>query len=79
MITATQLVNYSGTTRIVKPSTLQSWIDKGWYQQRIDAGYTYAIGCGRFVIGKCKCSKCQRPNGGWERKKILQNNKLLSE
>lgn len=68
--------NYQGSIRIHKPSTLQSWIDKGWFKQHIESGYTFAIGCGRFRIGKCECSRCAKPNGGWERKLVLQRNKI---
>lgn len=63
---------YHGTIRIKKASTLQSWIDKGWYQQQIDNGYTFATGCGRFVIGQCICRRCKRPNGALEFKKIIE-------
>jgi len=28
-----------GTIRIKKATTLQQWIDKGWYQREIDNGY----------------------------------------
>lgn len=69
--------NYHGSIRIQKASTLQSWIDKGWFKEHTDNGYTFAIGCGRFKIGPCECSRCKRPNGGWERKKVLVQNKLI--
>jgi hypothetical protein len=54
----------SGSVRIKKATTLQSWIDKGWYQAQIDKGYIFASGCGRFRIEECKCSSCrkQKPN-----------------
>lgn len=67
-----------GSIRIKKVSTLQSWIDRGWYQREIDKGYTFALGCGRFRIGKCECSRCKKPNGGWEKKAILERNGLLN-
>lgn len=54
----------SGSVRIKKTTTLQNWIDKGWYQAQIDKGYIFARGCGRFRIETCKCSSCrkQKPN-----------------
>ena len=66
--------NYSGSIRIKKASTLQSWIDKGWYKDSIDRGFTFAVGCGRFVSNPCKCSKCRRPNSGKERRRVLEIN-----
>lgn len=68
---------FSGTTRIKKASTLQSWIDRGWYKREIDNGYTFAHSCGRFVIGKCECRLCRNPNVGWERRDVLERNGLL--
>jgi hypothetical protein len=53
-------MEYYGSIRIKKASTLQSWIDKGWYKREIDNGYTFAPACGRFRIGKCECSKCRK-------------------
>ncbi len=50
---------YSGTIRISNPRTLQSWIDKGWYQEMIDEGYVFNVGCGRFKTEKCTCSTCR--------------------
>lgn len=69
-------MEFYGSIRIKKATTLQSWIDKGWYQRKIDAGYTFAPACGRFRIGKCECSRCQKPNGGWEKKDVLKRNGL---
>ena len=71
-------MEFYGSIRINKATTLQSWIDKGWYQREIDAGYTFAPACGRFRIGKCECSGCQKPNGGWEKKDVLKRNGLLN-
>ena len=71
-------MEFYGSIRIKKATTLQSWIDKGWYQREIDAGYTFAPACGRFRIGKCECSRCQKPNGGWEKKNVLKRNGLLN-
>ena len=53
---------YYGTVRIKNPKTLQSWIDKGWYQREIDKGYIFATGCGRFKLEVCNCSKCKKVN-----------------
>lgn len=53
-------MNYVGTLRITNPKTLQSWKDKGWYQQQLDNGYIYASGCGRFKLEICNCSKCRK-------------------
>ena len=50
----------SGSVRIKKTTTLQNWIDKGWYQAQIDKGYIFASGCGRFRIETCKCSSCRK-------------------
>lgn len=52
--------NYHGTVRLRKPKTLQRWIDRGWYQETLDEGYTFAIGCGRFRVGPCVCYKCRK-------------------
>ena len=67
---------YIGTIRIKKPSTLQSWIDKGWYKKRIDEGYIFAPNCGRFRIEKCECAKCRKVNGGKVLKDVLALNGL---
>ena len=69
---------YRGSIRIKKASTLQSWIDKGWFQRELDNGYTFAPGCGRFRIGKCECSICRKPNSGLEKKAVLKRNNLLN-
>jgi hypothetical protein len=69
---------YCGSIRIKNPKTLQRWIDKGWYQKEIDAGYIFAPACGRFRVGKCECSKCKRPNSGWMLKEVLESNGLLN-
>jgi hypothetical protein len=61
-------INYFGAIRIQKPSTLQSWIDKGWFKKELDKGYFFAVGCGRFKTEICKCSKCKRKNGNLEGK-----------
>lgn len=52
--------NYSGTLRITNPKTLQSWKDRGLFQQQIDNGFIYAVGCGRFKTEICTCFKCRR-------------------
>ena len=68
---------YYGTVRIKKASTLQKWIDKGWYQREIDDGYIFAPACGRFRTEKCECTRCQKPNSGLEKKMVLERNGLL--
>lgn len=69
--------NYSGSIRIKNPKTLQRWIDKGWYQDQLDSGYTFAPACGRFRTGKCECRKCRKPNAGANLKDVLIQNNLL--
>ena len=71
-------MEFYGSIRIKKAATLQSWIDNGWYKKEIDNGYTFAYACGRFRIGKCQCSRCSKPNGGWEKKAVLEHNGLLN-
>jgi len=66
-----------GSIRIKNPKTLQSWIDKGWYQREIDAGYIFAYRCGRFRVEVCQCSKCRKPNAAIELKNVLIQNELL--
>lgn len=53
------MTNYSGTTRISNPKTLQAWIDRGWYQDRLDEGYIFNVGCGRFKTEVCACATCR--------------------
>lgn len=74
----TKYMEFYGSIRIKKATTLQSWIDKGWYQREIDNGYTFAPACGRFRIGKCECSRCQKPNSGFEKKAVLERNGFLN-
>lgn len=52
--------HFSGSIRITNPKTLQSWKDKGWFQQELDKGYIFAEGCGRFKTEPCTCSKCRK-------------------
>lgn len=66
-----------GSIRIKKATTLQRWIDYGWYQKQIDNGYTFAPACGRFRIGICECTKCKKPFSGQEKKDVLKLNGLL--
>ena len=49
-----------GVTRITNPATLRRWKNNGKYQELIDAGYTFAYGCGRFRKGVCTCTYCRR-------------------
>ena len=51
-----------GSLRITNKETLQKWIDSGKYQELINEGYIYAIGCGRFRKHICECSKCRKIN-----------------
>ena len=70
--------NYYGSIRIKKPETLQKWINRGWYQEQIDNGWIFAPACGRFRKERCQCNKCNKPNGGWEKKAVLERNGLLN-
>lgn len=69
-------MNFSGTIRIKKESTLQRWIDKGWYKSQLDRGYIFYPACGRFRLDECKCCKCRKPNSGNHLRKVLQLNNL---
>ncbi len=69
-------MEYHGSIIIKNPKTLQKWIDKGWYQREIDAGYTFAPACGRFRIGICECYKC-RNNKSNKLKSVLLIYSLL--
>lgn len=51
---------YQGTLRITNQKTIQSWKDKGWWQNKLDESYIYAIGCGRFKTEICICYKCRK-------------------
>jgi len=63
--------NYSGTLRISNPITLQRWIDNGKYQELINDGYLFNVGCGRFKTEICTCSAC-RTKSRPELKKVLE-------
>jgi hypothetical protein len=63
--------NYSGTLRISNPITLQRWIDNGKYQELINEGYLFNVGCGRFKTEICTCSACRTKNRP-ELKKVLE-------
>lgn len=65
-----QHVNFVGVTRIKNPKTLRRWIKLGWYQERIDAGLIFNVGCGRFREEKCTCFYC-RTRSRPELKKVL--------
>jgi hypothetical protein len=56
---ADKVMEYCGTIRISNPKTLQSWIDRGWYQKSLSEGYIFNVGCGRFKTEKCTCSACR--------------------
>ena len=53
-----------GTLRITNPKTLERWIQNGSYQEELDDGYIFNVGCGRFRAEPCKCVKCRKPNAG---------------
>lgn len=53
------MTHYSGTIRIKSLKTLQRWIDKGWYQNMINEGYVFSVGCGRFTKHVCTCTLCR--------------------
>jgi hypothetical protein len=68
--------NYSGTTRITNPNTLQRWIDNGKYNEMIKQNYLFGVGCGRFVLDGCTCTNCRnRPKK--ELSEVLKRNKLI--
>jgi hypothetical protein len=48
-----------GTLIITNPDTLEKWIHSGKIQKKLDLGYKYHPGCGRFVNEPCKCRKCR--------------------
>jgi len=52
-------MEYSGTTRIKNPKTLRRWIANGSYQELIDSGYVFNVGCGRFRTEVCTCTQCR--------------------
>lgn len=60
-----------GTLRIRKPKTLEKWIQNGSYQDEIDSGYTFNVGCGRFRKEPCKCFKCRKPNSGKKLQEVI--------
>ena len=62
-------MEFFGSIRIKKATTLQRWIDNG---------YTFAPACGRFRVGKCECSHCKKPNAGLDKKAVLERNGLLN-
>lgn len=49
-----------GTLRISNPKTLQRWIDTGKYQEYINDGWIFNVGCGRFRTEICTCSQCRK-------------------
>jgi len=51
---------FYGTLRIRNPKTLQKWINTGKYQKKINNGWIFNVGCGRFRKKKCKCNKCMK-------------------
>lgn len=53
---------FYGTLRITNPMTLEKWKKSGKYQELLNEGYIYAIGCGRFRKEICFCYKCRKIN-----------------
>ena len=73
--------NYVGTLRLMRGTTIQSWIDKGWYKELTDQGFIFAIGCARFRKKVCDCTHCRNAstdNKAQLRKKVLELNNLLN-
>jgi len=58
-----------GSLRLKNPKTLERWIYNGRYQNLLNEGYIFYVGCGRFRPEPCQCTKCRKPNAG----KILQD------
>lgn len=69
--------HFSGTLRIRNPKTLQKWIDRGWYQDKIDNGLIFNIGCGRFRTEKCTCSKCRKSKNSPLKHVLIKSNILI--
>jgi hypothetical protein len=51
--------NYFGVLKITNPRTLDMWKKTGKYQELLNDGYIYAVGCGRFIKEACVCCKCK--------------------
>jgi hypothetical protein len=62
---------YSGTLRITNPKTIQAWKDRGWWQAKLDEGWIYAEGCGRFKTEVCTCSACRRKEKNKSEKDVV--------
>ena len=54
-----KVMEFYGTLKIRNPKTLQKWIDTGKYQEQINSGWVFNVGCGRFRDIKCECNKCR--------------------
>ena len=67
---------FVGVTRIKNPKTLRKWLQKGWYQTRIENGLVFNPACGRFTEQKCTCHKC-RTRSGNKLKKVLEEWKII--
>jgi len=67
--------NYIGTIRIRNPKTLQKWINNGEYRKRMNQGLIFNVGCGRFRIENCQCSKCRKSKNS-PLKEVLEKNGL---
>mgnify|MGYP006925657791 CR=1 FL=1 len=57
-----------GTLRIWNPKTLQVWLRDGRFQEKVEEGWIFSPGCGRFKKESCTCYRCR---------KILPTNKLV--
>lgn len=64
-------IYYAGKLRISNPKTLEKWIQNGNYQEELDNGYVFNVGCGRFRTEVCTCQKCRRPNTGIKLKEVI--------
>ena len=53
----------AGTLKISNPKTLEKWIQDGSYQEEVNDGYMFNVGCGRFRTELCKCYKCRNGKG----------------
>ena len=50
----------AGTLRIRNPKTLRKWMRLGWFQEKLDQGWLFNVGCGRFRKEPCTCTKCRK-------------------
>lgn len=57
------MTHYWGTIRIKNPKTLKRWINNGNFQEKLDEGYDFYVGCGRFRTEPCTCYRCRKGRG----------------